>query len=67
MNEELKKELIKILLEVYTNDKQVDRASSLLNAQAMNLDVLDVCIAVFCKDLFADCFDLPSRSYHLFL
>ncbi|KAF4618694.1 hypothetical protein D9613_009798 [Agrocybe pediades] len=42
VNEELKKELIKILLEVYTNDKQADRASHLLNAQAMNLDVLDV-------------------------
>ncbi|KAF9479756.1 hypothetical protein BDN70DRAFT_906111 [Pholiota conissans] len=42
VNEELKKELLKILLEVYMDAQQSDRASQLLNAQAMNLDVLDV-------------------------
>ncbi|KAJ3492453.1 hypothetical protein NLJ89_g11233 [Agrocybe chaxingu] len=42
VNEELKKELLKVLLEVYMDDKQSERASQLLNAQAVNLDVLDV-------------------------
>jgi len=65
VNEELKRELLKILLEVYMGDELVfllyvltyrnveglmdshslrrpDRAAHLLNAQAINLDVLDV-------------------------
>ncbi|PPQ88786.1 hypothetical protein CVT25_010472 [Psilocybe cyanescens] len=42
VNDELKKELLKILLEVYMDVGQSDRAAQLLNAQAMNLDVLDV-------------------------
>ncbi|KDR79882.1 hypothetical protein GALMADRAFT_61975 [Galerina marginata CBS 339.88] len=42
VNEDLKKELLKILLEVYMDVEQSDRAAQLLNAQAMNLDVLDV-------------------------
>lgn len=41
-NEELKKELLKILLEVYMGDEKPDRAARLLNSQAVNLDVLDV-------------------------
>ncbi|KJA17616.1 hypothetical protein HYPSUDRAFT_46248 [Hypholoma sublateritium FD-334 SS-4] len=46
VNEGLKKELLKILLEVYMSVRLPDRASHLLNAQAMNLDVLDVISAV---------------------
>ncbi|KAH9478601.1 Transforming growth factor-beta receptor-associated protein 1 [Psilocybe cubensis] len=42
VNEDLKKELLKILLEVYMDVGQSDLAAQLLNAQAMNLDVLDV-------------------------
>lgn len=73
VNEELKKELLKILLEVYMSDKlvffcmfrcnkrqrivghffrQTDRAAHLLNAQAINLDVLDVRLDSFLKTLF---------------
>ncbi|KIM35684.1 hypothetical protein M413DRAFT_326838 [Hebeloma cylindrosporum] len=42
VNEELKKDLLKVLLEVYMDIEQSDRAAHLLNAQAINLDVLDV-------------------------
>ncbi|KAF8155687.1 hypothetical protein B0H34DRAFT_714373 [Crassisporium funariophilum] len=42
VNEELKRDLLKILLEVYMTAEQSDRAAHLLNAQAINLDVLDV-------------------------
>ncbi|KAF8958169.1 hypothetical protein BDZ97DRAFT_1842909 [Flammula alnicola] len=42
VNEDLKKELLRILLEVYMDVEQSDRASHLLNAQAVNLDILDV-------------------------
>ncbi|KAF8878476.1 hypothetical protein CPB84DRAFT_1817502 [Gymnopilus junonius] len=42
VNEELKKELLKILLEVYMDVEKSDRAAQLLNAQAVNLDILDV-------------------------
>ncbi|KAJ7235454.1 hypothetical protein B0H12DRAFT_1141579 [Mycena haematopus] len=39
-----RKELLKILLEVYMNDKEAsaERAAHLVNSQAMNLDVTDV-------------------------
>ncbi|KAJ7598879.1 hypothetical protein C8J56DRAFT_1157947 [Mycena floridula] len=44
VNEELKQDLLKILLEVYMNDSDLgtDRASHLLNSQGKNLDILDV-------------------------
>ncbi|OBZ67658.1 Transforming growth factor-beta receptor-associated protein 1 [Grifola frondosa] len=44
VNEDLKKELIKILLEVYMSggEATAERTAHLLNAQAMNLDDLDV-------------------------
>ncbi|KAF9530289.1 hypothetical protein CPB83DRAFT_868731 [Crepidotus variabilis] len=42
VNSELKKELLKVLLEVYMDAEQPHRASNLVNAQAVNLDVLDV-------------------------
>ena len=75
VNEELKKELLKILLEVYMGDKfsfflacfdvmnveglisshslrQTDRAAHLLNAQAINLEVLDVRLDSFLMTAF---------------
>ena len=75
VNEELKKELLKILLEVYMGDKfsfflacfdvmnveglisshslrQTDRAAHLLNAQAINLEVLDVRLDSFLMTVF---------------
>jgi len=44
VDEKLKKELITILLKVYMSggDPSIDRASRLLNTQAMNLDVLEI-------------------------
>ena len=75
VNEDLKKELLKILLEVYMGDKfsfflacydvmnveglisshslrQTDRAAHLLNAQAINLEVLDVRLDSFLMTAF---------------
>ncbi|TFK19356.1 hypothetical protein FA15DRAFT_674517 [Coprinopsis marcescibilis] len=56
------KELLKVLLEVYMSDASSqgsERASQLLNAQAMNLDVLDV------LELVPPSWPLPSLSSFL--
>ncbi|PPQ74920.1 hypothetical protein CVT26_011356 [Gymnopilus dilepis] len=42
VNEDLKKELLRVLLEVYMDVNKSDRAAQLLNSQAVNLDILDV-------------------------